>query len=139
MIEFDKEIKIYSYKLHDIYCCDCFFERVTSLLFRFEEFTTCDEFIKILEKEFIKEKFVFFVFAGVIVLICRKLIKFVLENKKDHESIKKLKCITDLEVVDGKQIVLCIVCFIKIIKENKILEHFKLKKKLRNEIECLYL
>ena len=82
MIEFEKKIKIYSYQLQDIYCCDCFFERVASLLFSTKEFTSCDEFINIFEEEFLKEKFVIQIFSGSILLSCKFMIKFVLDNNK---------------------------------------------------------
>ena len=138
MIEFEKEIRIYSNKLQDIYCCDCFFERVTSLVFRSEEFSACDEFIQILKEEF-QKNFLFLYFAGVIVLICKSLLKFIFKNKKDHEPLLMKKCITDVVFVDGERIIICIVCLIKIIESNKILKHFTLKKEYRNEMEYLYL
>lgn len=138
MIEFEKEIKIYSYKIQDIYCCDCFFERVTSLVFCYEEFTTCDEFIQILKEEF-KKKFIIFCFSGVILLMCKSLMKFILENKKDHEAIFNKKCITDAIDFEDEKILICVICLIKIIKNNKILKHFSLKEEHRNEVEYLYL
>ena len=52
MIIFDKKIKIYSYELQNVFCCDCFFETVARLLLGNKEFESCDEFIKILEKNF---------------------------------------------------------------------------------------
>ena len=64
MIEFEKIIGIYSYQLQDIYCCDCFFDRVASQLFSSKEFTSCDQFIKTFEKEFSEDKFVIKVFSS---------------------------------------------------------------------------
>ena len=55
MIQFSKKINVYSYIISDIYCCDCFFDRIASLINSLKEFTECDEFINILENEFLKK------------------------------------------------------------------------------------
>ena len=132
MIEKCKKTNVYSYLITEIYCCDCFFERVMSLINSSKEFTACDEFINILENEF-SRKFIILLFGGKIVLLCRELIKFVLKIKKENEKIRKRHCLTD-QLNDGNEIIeICTICFIKIIQDNKLFTHFKLKTKSRND------
>ena len=138
MIHFSKKINVYSYTISDIYCCDCFFDRIMSLINSLKEFTECDEFINILENEF-SRKFVILIFGGTIILFCRELIKFIIKIKKEHEKIRRSHCVTDF-ISDGDDIIeICTVCFIKIIKNNMLLKHFKIKEKVRNETYYLYL
>ena len=128
MIEIKKKIIVYSYLITEIYCCDCFFDRIMSLIDSSKEFTKYDEFINILENEF-SRKYVIVLFGGKIVLLCRELIKFILKIKKEDEKIQLSHCITDF-ISDGDDIIeVCSVCFIKIIEDNKLFKHFKTKKK----------
>ena len=137
MIEINKKIKVYSYLITEIYCCDCFFDRVMSLINSSKEFTGCDEFINILENEF-SRKFVILLFGGKIVLLCRELIKFIIKVKKEHEKIRLSHCLTDF-ISDGNEIIeICTVCFIQIIENNKLFRCFKTKK-VRDETYYLYL
>ena len=137
MIEINKKIKVYSYLITEIYCCDCFFDRVMSLINSSKEFTGCDEFINILENEFLR-KFVILLFGGKIVLLCRELIKFIIKIKKEHEKIRLSHCLTDF-ISDGNEIIeICTVCFIQIIENNKLFRCFKTKK-VRDETYYLYL
>ena len=133
MIEFQKIIKIYSYQLQDIFCCDCIFDKVTTLLFSSEEFTTCDEFINVIEEEFVKDKFVNLAFSGAFLLVCKPTIKFILENKEIGERLMKRSCITDLIELENEKIRICTVCFLQIIERNNLLKKFKLEEKLRND------
>ena len=55
MIEIEKKINVYSYLVTEIYCCDCLFDRIMSLINSSKEFTKYDEFISILENEFSKK------------------------------------------------------------------------------------
>ena len=138
MIEIKKKIIVYSYLITEIYCCDCFFDRIMSLIDSSKEFTKYDEFINILENEF-SRKYVIVLFGGKIVLLCRELIKFILKIKKEDEKIQLSHCITDF-ISDGDDIIeVCSVCFIKIIEDNKLFKHFKTKKKVRDETYYLYL
>ena len=138
MIEIKKKIIVYSYLITEIYCCDCFFDRIMSLIDSSKEFTKYDEFINILENEF-SRKYVIVLFGGKIVLLCRELIKFILKIKKEDEKIQLSHCITDF-ISDGDDIIeVCSVCFIKIIEDNKLFKHFKSKKKVRDETYYLYL
>ena len=138
MIEIEKKINVYSYLVTEIYCCDCFFDRIMSLINSSKEFTKYDEFISILENEFSK-KYVIILFGGKIVLLCREVIRFILENKKEDEKIRLSHCLTDF-ISDGNEIIeICSVCFIHIIENNKLLKHFKTKKKVRDETYYLYL
>ena len=138
MIQFSKKINVYSYIISDIYCCDCFFDRIASLINSLKEFTECDEFINILENEF-SRKFVILIFGGTIILFCRELIKFIIKIKKKHEKIRRSHCVTDF-ISDGDDIIeICTVCFIKIIKNNMLLKHFKIKEEVRDETYYLYL
>ena len=128
MIEIKKKIIVYSYLITEIYCCDCFFDRIMSLIDSSKEFTKYDEFINFLENEF-SRKYVIVLFEGKIVLLCRELIKFILKIKKEDEKIQLSHCITDF-ISDGDDIIeVCSVCFIKIIEDNKLFKHFKTKKK----------
>ena len=137
MIEINKKINVYSYLITEIYCCDCFFERVMSLINSSKEFTACDEFINILENEFSK-KFVILLFGGKIVSLCRELIKFIIKIKKENEKIHLRHCLTDF-ISDGNEIIeICTICFIKIIQNNKLFKHFKTKKS-QNETYHIYL
>ena len=127
MIEINKKIYVYSYLITEIYCCDCFFDRVMSLINYSKEFTGSDEFINILENEFSK-KFVILLFGGKIVLLCRELIKFIIKIKKEDEKIRLSHCLTDF-ISDGNEIIeICTVCFIQILENNKLFKHFKTKK-----------
>ena len=138
MIEYKKKINVYFYTISDIYCCDCFLDRIMSLIDSSKEFTKCDEFINILENEF-SRKFVILIFGERIVLFCRELIKFTIKIKKQHEKIRLNCCITDF-ISDGDDIIeVCTVCFIKIIENNKLFKHFKIKEKVGNETYYLYL
>ena len=138
MIEIKKKIIVYSYLITEIYCCDCFFDRIMSLIDSSKEFTKYDEFINILENEF-SRKFVILIFGGTIILFCRELIKFIIKIKKEHEKIRRRHCVTDF-ISDGDDIIeVCSVCFIKIIEDNKLFKHFKTKKKVRDETYYLYL
>ena len=138
MIEIKKKIIVYSYLITEIYCCDCFFDRIMSLIDSSKEFTKYDEFINFLENEF-SRKYVIVLFEGKIVLLCRELIKFILKIKKEDEKIQLSHCITDF-ISDGNDIIeVCSVCFIKIIEDNKLFKHFKTKKKVRDETYYLYL
>ena len=138
MIQFSKKINVLSYIISDIYCCDCFFDRIASLINSLKEFTECDEFINILENEF-SRKFVILIFGGTIILFCRELIKFIIKIKKEHEKIRRSHCVTDF-ISDGDDIIeIYTVCFIKIIKNNMLLKHFKIKEKVRDETYYLYL
>ena len=138
MIEIGKKITVYSYLIKEIYCCDCFFDRVMSLIDPSKEFTEYDEFINILENEF-SRKYLIILFGGKILLICRELIQFVLKIKKEDENIQLSHCVTDF-ISDGNEIIeVCSVCFIKIIENNSLLKHFKIKKEVRDETYYLYL
>ena len=138
MIEIEKKIVVYSYLISEIYCCDCFFDRVLSLINSSKEFTEYDEFINILENEF-SRKYVIILFGGKIVLLCRELIKFILNIKKEDEKIRLKNCLIDY-VSDGDKIIeVCSVCFIEIIDKNNLFKHFKIQKKIRDETYYLYL
>ena len=138
MIEIGKKITVYSYLINETYCCDCFFDRVMSLIDPSKEFTEYDEFINILENEF-SRKYLIILFGGKILLICRELIQFVLKIKKEDEKIQLSHCVTDF-ISDGNEIIeVCSVCFIKIIENNSLLKHFKIKKEVRDETYYLYL
>ena len=103
-----------------------------------KEFTECDEFINILKNEF-SRKFVILIFGGTIILFCRELIKFIIKIKKEHEKIRRSHCVTDF-ISDGDDIIeICTYCVIKIIKNNMLLKHFKIKEKVRDETYYLYL
>ena len=131
MIEFEKKIRIYSYQLQDIYCCDCFFDGIARKLFSDEDFDSCDEFIKSLEEKFPDEEFVIKVFSGSILLVCNAMFKFVIDNKGKFELMRK-SCIPDCFNLGEIEILACLVCVIGIVKETVTLKKFKLKGALRN-------
>ena len=133
MIEFEKIIKIYSYQLQDIYCCDCFFDRIVSKLFSSKEFTTCDEFIKTFEEKFPEDKFVIRVFSGSILMVCNAMFKFIVDNKKKSDQIMRRSCIVDFFDFGEIKLKVCIVCLIQIIERTETLKKFKLKETLRND------
>ena len=133
MIEFEKIIKIYSYQLQDIYCCDCFFDRIASKLFSSKEFTTCDEFIKTFEEKFPEDKFVIRVFSGSILMVCNAMFKFIVDNKKKSDQIMRRSCIVDFFDFGEIKLKVCIVCLIQIIERTETLKKFKLKETLRND------
>ena len=138
MIEIEKKINVYSYLVTEIYCCDGFFDRIMSLINSSKEFTAYDTFLSILENEFSK-KYVIVLFGGKIVLLSRELIKFIIKIKIEDEKLQLSHCVTDF-ISDGNEIIeICSVCFIKIIENNKLLKHFKTKKKVRDETYDIYL
>ena len=134
MIEFEKIIRIYSYQLHDVYCCDCFFDRIASKVFSGENFTSCDEFITDLEEKFPDDKFVIRVFLHKILLVCNSMFKFIIDNKKKTDQLMRKSCIVDFFDFDGIEIKVCIVCLIEIAGKTETLKKFKLKTALRNGI-----
>ena len=137
MIEINKKIYVYSYLITEIYCCDCFFDRVMSLINYSKEFTGSDEFINILENEFSK-KFVILLFGHKIVLLCRELIKFITKIKKENEKFRQGHCLPEF-ISDGDEIIeICLLCFIRIIENNKLLKHFKTKQ-VRDETYHIFL
>ena len=134
MIEFEKIIRIYSYQLHDVYCCDCFFDRIASKVFSGENFTSCDEFITDLEEKFPDDKFVIRVFLHKILLVCNSMFKFIIDNKKKTDQLMRKSCMVDFFDFDGIEIKVCIVCLIEIAGKTETLKKFKLKTALRNGI-----
>ena len=134
MIEFEKIIRIYSYQLHDVYCCDCFFDRIASKVFSGDNFTSCDEFITDLEEKFPDDKFVIRVFLHKILLVCNSMFKFIIDNKKKTDQLMRKSCIVDFFDFDGIEIKVCIVCLIEIAGKTETLKKFKLKTALRNGI-----
>ena len=126
MIEFQKTIKIYSHRIEDIYCCDCVFEKVASLLFSTKEFT-CDEFVKILEEKYANKNLFIQVFSYSILIVCKPTIKLILDNKKNFEQVIKRSCITDLVDFANLKIKICLVCLMEIIERSQFLKKFKLK------------
>ena len=138
MIIFDKKIKIYSYELQNVFCCDCFFETVAKLLLGNKEFESCDEFIKNVERKFPRENFASLTFSGTVLLTCKNTLKFVIPAKKNNEVIMKRSCLLD-SVENGEEAIkFCLVCLLKIINNRKYLEQFK-KKDETDTIEYLYL
>ena len=134
MIEFEKIIRIYSYQLHDVYCCDCFFDRIASKVFSGDNFTSCDEFITDLEEKFPDDKFVIRVFLHKILLVCNSMFKFIIDNKKKTDQLMRKSCIVDFFDFDEIEIKVCIVCLIEIAGKTETLKKFKLKTALRNGI-----
>ena len=132
MIEFEKKIRIYSYQLHDIYCCDCFFDLIASKLFSSENFTSCDEFITDLEGKFPDNEFVIRVFLHKILLVCNPMFKFILDTKRREDQLMRKSCIVDFfDFNENETIKVCIVCLIDIVGKTETLKKFKLKKTLR--------
>ena len=133
MIEFDKITRIYSYQLQDIYCCDCFFDRIASKLFSSKDPTSCDEFIKTFEEKFPDDKFVIRAFSGSILLVCNAMLKFVIDNKGKSDQLMRKSCILDFFNLGEIEINACLVCVIEIVKRTETLKKFKLKRTLRND------
>ena len=134
MIEFEKIIKVYSYQLHDVYCCDCFFDVIASKIFSKKNLNSCDEFITNLEEKFPDDKFVIRVFLHKILLVCNSMFKFIIDNKKKTDQLMRKSCIVDFFDFDGIEIKVCIVCLIEIAGKTETLKKFKLKTALRNGI-----
>ena len=132
MIEFEKKIRIYSYQLHDIYCCDCFFDLIASKIFSSENFTSCDEFITDLEGKFPDNEFVIRVFLHKILLVCNPMFKFILDTKRREDQLMRKSCIVDFfDFNENETIKVCIVCLIDTVGKTETLKKFKLKKTLR--------
>ena len=138
MIEFEKDIRVFSYKLEDIYCCDCVFEKVIAMVFNQKKFSGYNEFLEILQKKFPKD-FLFMSFSGMLLIVCKDLLKFILKNKKEQQPVFMKSCFVDSFIIDDELKQICIVCLIKIVATNRILNYFKLKDKYRNEIRHLFL
>ena len=134
MIEFEKIIRIYSYQLHDIYCCDCFFDLIANKIFSEKNFTSCDEFIIDLEEKFPDDKFVIRVFLHKILLVCNSMFKFIIDSKRKTDQLMRKSCIVDFFNFDENEMKVCIVCLIEIAGKTETLKKFKLKSKLRNGI-----
>ena len=129
MIEIEKKIIVYSYLITEIYCWDCFIDRIMTLIDNSRKFTEPNEFIEILEKEFDSKKYLLILFGGKVLLICKKLLDFIIKIKKEDEKIMLSHCVTDF-ISNGDQVLeICAVCFIKIVEKNRLLKHFKIKKK----------
>ena len=133
MIEFEKIVRIYSYQLQDIYCCDCFFDRIASKLFSSKELTSCDEFIRGFEEKFPEEKFVIRVFCCKVLMVCNSIFKFIIDNKKKSDQLMRRSCIVDFFEFDENEIKVCIVCLMQIVNGNETIKKFKLKRTLRND------
>ena len=136
MIEFEKKIRIYSYQLHDIYCCDCFFDLIANKIFSSEIFTSCDEFITDLEEKFPDNEFVIRVFLHKILLVCKPMFKFILDTKRRNDQLMRKSCIVDFfnfneNENEDEMIKVCIVCLIDIVGKTETLKKFKLKSTLR--------
>ena len=128
MIEIEKKIIVYSYLITEIYCWDCFIDRIMTLIDNLRKFTEPNEFIEILEKEFDSKKYLLILFGGKVLLICKKLLDFIIKIKKEDEKIMLSHCVTDF-ISNGDQVLeICAVCFIKIVEKNRLLKHFKMKK-----------
>ena len=134
MIEFEKIIRVYSYQLHDVYCCDCFFDLIASKIFSKKNFTSCDEFITDLEEKFPDDKFVIRVFLHKILLVCNSMFKFIIDSKRKTDQLMRKSCIVDFFNFDENEMKVCIVCLIEIAGKTETLKKFKLKSKLRNGI-----
>ena len=134
MIEFEKIIRIYSYQLHDVYCCDCFFDRIASKVFSGDNFTSCDEFITNLEEKFPDDKFVIRVFLHKILLVCNSMFKFIIDSKKKTDQLMRRSCIVDFFNFNEDELKVCIVCLIEIAGKTEAIKKFKLKSTLRNGI-----
>ena len=87
MIKIKKKIIVYSHLVTEVYSCDCFFDRVNSLIDTNLKFTKTNEFIDILEEEFDVKKYLILFFGGKIVLIYKILLNFILKIKKEDEKI----------------------------------------------------
>ena len=126
MIQYSKRLNVYYYPISDIYCCGCYFDRVASLLYSSEEFSTPDKFIDKLEKDFPRRKFfVNLLFKRKIVLFCRNMIKFVVKIENENEKLRLKCCVTDF-ISNGDEIIeVCTICLIKIIENNRLFYHFK--------------
>ena len=133
MIEFEKIIKIYSYQLQDIYCCDCFFDKIVFELFSKKEFSSCDEFMKTFEEKFPADKFVIRVFSGSIILVCNSMFQFTIDNKEKSDQLTRRSCIIDFFDFGEITLKVCIVCLIQLVNRTDTLKKFKLKETLRND------
>ena len=136
MIEFEKIIRVYSYQLHEIYCCDCFFDLIASKIFSERNFTSYDEFIIDLEERFPADKFVIQVFLHKILLVCKPMFKFIIDTKRKTDQLMRKSCVVDFFNLNENEdeIKVCIVCLIKIAGRTETLKKFKLKSALRNGI-----
>ena len=134
MIEFDKKIRIYSYQLHDIYCCDCFFDVIAYKIFSNENYTSCDEFIINLEEKFPENNFIIRVFLHRVLLVCLPMFKFIIDSKRKNDQLMRKSCIVDFFNLNGDEnemAKVCIVCLIEILGKTETLKKFKLKSELR--------
>ena len=139
MIKIKKKIIVYSHLVTEVYSCDCFFDRVNSLIDTNLKFTKTNEFIDILEEEFDVKKYLILFFGGKIVLTCKILLNFIIKIKKEDEKIHLTHCVTDF-IESGEEIrEICTVYFIKILVENKFLKTFITEKKVRDETYYIYL
>ena len=134
MIEFEKIIRVYSYQLHDIYCCDCFFDVIASKIFSDKNLTSCDEFIINLEEKFPDDKFVIRVFIHKILLVCNSMFKFIIDSKTKTDQLMRKSCIVDFFNFDETKLKVCMACLIEIVGKTGTLKKFKLKSTLRNGI-----
>ena len=139
MIEIKKKIVVYAHLVTEIHLCDCFFDKVISLINNSENFAKNDKFINILEKEFNNEKYIITFFGGKIVMICKEVLSFILKIKKEEEKIILTHCVADFIKLEGEVFQMCTVCFIQIIQNNNFLKTFITEKKIRDETFYLYL
>lgn len=139
MIEIKKKIVVYAHLVKEIHLCDCFFDKVISLINNSENFAKNDKFINILEKEFDNEKYIITFFGGKIVMICKEVLSFILKIKKEEEKIILTHCVADFIKLEEEVFQMCTVCFIQIIQNNNFLKTFITEKKIRDETFYLYL
>lgn len=122
--------------MREIYCCNCFFDRVLNLIEK-EELAE-NSFIRILQDEFDEENFVIIFLGGQIVLNCNNFVKFIRCEYRKKDIFLKERCVADYVLCsdkkdDGKRIEICIVCLLDLIRKNNSLIHFSIDKEVKEK------
>lgn len=137
MIEFEQVMNSrYLDIIQDIYCCDCLVDEVNCLFHK--EYSIYSEFVQELKKKFPKN-FLFLSFAGVCVFVCKDSFKFVKEVENITPILRR-RCKLIRFNIDGQSVLLCAVCLIKtIVLSDKLLQHFRLVDKYRQNVRYIHL
>ena len=136
MIEIKKKIFINSHLLTEIHSCDCFFERITSLINSNSSFDD-NRFIEKLENEFDVDRYLILIFGGSIVAVCKKMLNFL--QKIIKERIFMEKCVLDFIKINDEIVRICTVCLLKVLRKTKILLHFLTSQEIYDETYYIYM
>ena len=138
MIESNNKVYCYTILVKEIFCCDCFFDRVLFLINKInnELKEEEDDFIEILEKDFNEKEFMINFLGGIVILNCKNTLKFIRTETKKEIFLDK--CVTDIVRCSEEKIEIYTVCFLDLLRQTKLFNLFSLNKEMqKNETQYL--